>query len=137
MVVQESLRMYPPAWILGRRALDHDRVGGVDVAPGTSVAISPYTMHRHPGCWDAPDEFRPARFDPARAPRPRRFSYFPFGAGPRTCIGAQLAMAEATSVVAGIVQRFRLTPMAQPRPEGRFVLRPLGGLPVSVERRPA
>jgi len=137
MVVQESLRMYPPAWILGRRALEHDRIGGVDVAPGASVAISPYTMHRHPGYWAAPDEFRPERFDPARATRSQRFSYFPFGAGPRTCIGAQVAIAEATSVVAGIVRRFRLTPMAQPRPEGRFVLRPLGGLPVSVERRPA
>ena len=137
MVLQESLRMYPPAWILGRRALDHDRIVGVDVPPGASVAISPYTMHRHPGYWDAPDEFRPERFHPARATRSQRFSYFPFGAGPRTCIGAQLAIAEATSVVAGIVQRFRLTPMAQPQPEGRFVLRPLGGLPVSVERRPA
>jgi len=136
MVVQESLRMYPPGWILGRRALDHDRIGAVDVEPGASVAVSPYTMHRHPGYWDAPDEFRPERFDPARAARPQRFSYLPFGSGPRTCIGAQLAMAEATSVVAGVVRRFRLTPMTQPQPEGRFVLRPHGGLPVSVERRP-
>jgi enediyne biosynthesis protein E7 len=137
MVVQESLRMYPPAWILGRRALEYDRIGEVDVAPGASVAISPYTMHRHPGSWVAPDEFRPERFHSARAERPHRFSYIPFGAGPRTCIGAQLALAETTSVVAAIVQRFRLTPMAQPQPEGRFVLRPRGGLPVSVERRPA
>lgn len=137
MVVQESLRMYPPAWILGRRALDRERIGEVEVAAGASVAISPYTIHRHPDCWVAPDEFRPERFHPARAARPQRFSYFPFGAGPRACIGAQLAMAETTSVVAGIAQRFRLTPIAQPQPEGRFVLRPHGGLPVSVERRPA
>ena len=136
MVVQESLRLYPPGWILGRRTLDHDRIGGVDIEPGASMAVSPYTMHRHPGYWAAPDEFKPERFDATRAARPQRLSYFPFGAGPRTCIGAQLAMAEATSVVAGIVQRFRLTPMAQPQPEGRFVLRPHGGLPVSVERRP-
>lgn len=136
MVVQESLRLYPPGWILGRRALDHDRIGGVDVDPGASVAVSPYTMHRHPGYWAAPDEFHPERFHPTRATRPQRFSYIPFGAGPRTCIGAQLAMAEATSVVAGVVQRFRLTPMTQPQPEGRFVLRPHDGLPVSVERRP-
>ena len=136
MVVQESLRLYPPGWILGRRALDHDRIGGVHVDPGASVAVSPYTMHRHPGYWAAPDEFHPERFHPTRATRPQRFSYIPFGAGPRTCIGAQLAMAEATSVVAGVVQRFRLTPMTQPQPEGRFVLRPHGGLPVSVERRP-
>ena len=136
MVVQESLRMYPPAWVLGRRALDHDRIGGVDVAPGASVAISPLTMHRDPGYWTAPDEFRPERFHPARATRSQRFSYLPFGAGPRTCIGAQLAMAEATSVVGAVVERFRLTPLAQPQPEGRFVLRPHGGLPVSVERRP-
>ena len=137
MVVQESLRLYPPGWILGRRALDHDRIDGVGIEPGASMAVSPYTMHRHPGYWAAPDEFNPERFDATRASRPQRFSYFPFGAGPRTCIGAQLAMAEATTVVAGIVQRFRLTPMAQPQPEGRFVLRPHGGLPVSVERRPA
>ena len=136
MVVQESLRMYPPGWILGRRALDYDRIDTVDIEPGASVAISPYTMHRHPGYWAGPDEFRPERFHPTRAARPQRFSYFPFGAGPRTCIGAQLAIAETTSIVAGIVQRFRLTPMAQPQPEGRFVLRPHGGLPVSVERRP-
>jgi len=136
MVVHESLRLYPPGWILGRRALDYDRIDTVDIEPGASVAVSPYTMHRHPDYWAAPDEFRPDRFDPARAARPRRSSYFPFGAGPRTCIGAQLAMAEATSVVTGIVQRFRLTPMAQPQPEGRFVLRPHGGLPVTVELRP-
>jgi enediyne biosynthesis protein E7 len=136
MVVQESLRLYPPGWILGRRALDSDQIGTVDVEPGASVAVSPYTMHRHPGYWSAPDEFQPERFHPTRAARPRRFSYLPFGAGPRTCIGAQLALAEATTVVAGIVQRFRLTPMAQPQPEGRFVLRPHGGLPVTVERRP-
>jgi cytochrome P450 len=136
MVVQESLRLYPPGWILGRRALDCDRIGSVEIEPGASVAVSPYTMHRHPGYWAAPDEFHPERFDPDRAGRPQRFSYLPFGAGPRTCIGAQLAIAEMTSVVAGIVQRFRLTPLAQPQPEGRFVLRPHGGLPVSVECRP-
>jgi len=136
MVVQESLRLYPPGWILGRRALAHDRIDEVDIEPGASVAVSPYTMHRHPGYWPAPDEFHPERFHPTRATRPQRFSYLPFGAGPRTCIGAQLAMAEATSVVAGIMQQFRLTPMAQPQPEGRFVLRPQGGLPVTVQRRP-
>jgi enediyne biosynthesis protein E7 len=136
MVVQESLRLYPPGWILGRRTLGRDRIGGVDIEPGASMAVSPYTMHRHPSYWAAPDEFNPERFDPTRAARPQRLSYFPFGAGPRTCIGAQLAMAEATGVVAGIVDRFRLTPMAQPQPEGRFVLRPHGGLPVSVELRP-
>jgi cytochrome P450 len=135
-VVQESLRMYPPGWILGRRALNYDEIDGVTVEPGVSVAVSPYTIQRHPGYWVAPDEFRPERFHLDRAARPARFSYFPFGAGPRTCIGAQMAMAEATSVVTGIVQRFRLTPMANPQPEGRFVLRPHGGLPVSIERRP-
>jgi cytochrome P450 len=136
MLVQESLRMYPPGWILGRRAIDCDRIGDVQVEPGASIAVSPYAIHRDPRYWDAPDEFRPTRFDPTRGARSHRLSYLPFGAGPRTCIGAQLAIAETTSIVAGIAQRFRLTPIAQPQPEGRFVLRPRGGLPVSVDYRP-
>jgi cytochrome P450 len=136
-LVAESLRLYPPGWILGRRAIERDQIGGRDVEPGASVAVSPYTIHRDPRYWDAPDEFRPDRFDPARGARLHRLSYLPFGAGPRTCIGAQLAIAETTSIVAGIAQRFRLNPITQPQPEGRFVLRPRGGMPVTVEHRPA
>jgi cytochrome P450 len=136
MIVQESLRLYPPGWILGRRALYDDHIGEIDLEPGASVALSPYTMHRHPRYWNAPDEFRPDRFHPTRTARWRRFSYFPFGGGPRRCIGAQLAIAETMLVVASVTQRYHLTPACQPEPEGRFVLRPRGGMPVTVERRP-
>jgi unspecific monooxygenase len=106
-VVSEALRLYPPAFTLVRRALAADRGGAVEIPAGAVVMISPWVLHRHRRLWDAPDAFDPGRFLPG-APTPPRFAYMPFGAGPRVCVGAQFALAEATLVLAAMVQRFEV-----------------------------
>lgn len=113
-VIEETLRLYPPAFVLARRALAADTLCGQRVAPGEIVVISPWLLHRHRGLWTDPDAFDPGRFLPGAAPV-RRFAYLPFGAGPRVCIGAQFALAEAVLALARLVGRFRLE-RAQARP---------------------
>ncbi len=138
MVIEESMRMYPPAWILGRRALAEDRLGDHVVPEGSVVAISPYLVHRHPSFWEEPERFDPLRFTPDRVSARTPFSYIPFGAGPRLCIGHNLAMIEAQLILATLGQRFapRLVADHPVVPERRFVLRPKGGLPMKVDRAP-
>lgn len=125
-VLDESLRLYPPAWILGRRAIGPDRIGGYDVAPGTVLAISIYTLHRHPGFWENPEAFDPQRFAPDNDLRRHKFAYIPFGAGPRQCIGSNFGLLEASLIIACISQRFELhqPPEVEVKPQAIFVLRP-------------
>jgi cytochrome P450 len=134
MVIEEALRLYPPAWILGRRALSDDRLGDRPLPAGSVVAISPYALHRHPAFWEQPDRFDPSRFAPALAATRHRFAYIPFGAGPRLCIGHNLAMMEAQLALAALAARFspQLVPGAVVVPERRFTLRPRGGLPMTI-----
>jgi unspecific monooxygenase len=106
-VVDETLRLYPPAFVLVRAALGPDRLPGLDVTRGLIVMIAPWVLHRHRRLWRDPEAFDPTRFMPD-APKPPRFAYLPFGAGPRICIGAQFALTEATLVLAALVQRFRV-----------------------------
>jgi len=133
-VLDESLRLYPPAWILGRRAIGADIIGGYDVTPGTVLAISIYTLHRHPAFWEDPETFDPGRFSPDRALRQYKFSYIPFGAGPRQCIGNNFGLLEASLIVACVCQRFELhlLPGIQVQPQAIFVLRPNRDLWMSV-----
>src|SRR5439155_3876722 len=134
MVLDESMRLYPPAWILGRRALAEDRLGDQVIPAGSVVALCPYTMHRNPAFWDEPEEFRPERFTRDRAAARPPFAYFPFGGGPRLCIGHNFALLESQLITATLAQRFRveLVPDHPVLPERRFVLRPRGGLPMIV-----
>ncbi len=134
MVLDESMRLYPPAWILGRRALVDDRLGDQVIPAGSVVALCPYTMHRNPAFWDEPEEFRPERFTRDRAAARPPFAYFPFGGGPRLCIGHNFALLESQLITATIAQRFRveLVPDHAVVPERLFVLRPRGGLPMTV-----
>ncbi len=106
-VVNEALRLYPPAFVIVREAITPDRYGGVDIPRGSLVLISPWVLHRHRRYWSNPDAFDPARFLKDEAPPPR-FAYLPFGAGPRVCVGAQFALTEATLVLAMMVRRFRI-----------------------------
>ena len=106
-VVQEALRLYPPAFILVREAIGEDLVGGVPVRPRDLVMVAPWVLHRHRKLWRDPDVFDPARFLPDAAP-PDRFAYLPFGLGPRVCIGAQFALTEAVLVVAAMASAFRI-----------------------------
>jgi cytochrome P450 len=106
-VVNEALRLYPPAFALARRAIAPDRLCDVAVPRGALVMMSPWVLHRHSRLWKDPDAFNPSRFL-SDAPLAHRFAYMPFGAGPRICIGAQLALTEACLVLAMMVQRFHV-----------------------------
>jgi cytochrome P450 len=112
-VVSETLRLYPPAFLIARRAVAADRCGGVEIPRGALVIISPWVLHRHRRLWEAPDAFDPTRFLGDR--QVPRYAYMPFGAGPRVCVGAQFGLAEAVLVLAILIQTFELGP-ADPRP---------------------
>jgi len=136
-VFDETLRLYPSAWILGRRALGDDHVGGVDIPAGTTVTISPFLLQRHPKFWDDADMFRPHRFLPGGARPAHRYAYIPFGAGHRYCIGATYAHDEAAMILAELGRRFtfRSQHVADASPEHKFVLRAPDPLPVTVHHR--
>jgi cytochrome P450 len=137
MVLEESMRLYPPAHTMSREALAEDEIEGHRVAKGSVVSIVPWVIHRHRLLWDRPDVFDPERFAPARAAERPRFAYIPFGGGPRICIGAGFAMTEALIILAMLGQRYRLrlAPGAAVEPVGLITLRPRHGLPMLLERR--
>jgi cytochrome P450 len=139
MVVDEALRLYPPVYILSRKVREDDELCGFRIRAGTSVDISPYATQRLPEFWDEPEQFRPERFTPEQVAKRPRFAYFPFIAGPRQCIGNTFALMEAQLIVACIAQRFqpRMVPGYTPKPEPLITLRPVGGLPMHLERRRA
>lgn len=134
MVIQETMRLYPPVWLLPRIALGDDEIGGYRVPAGADVLISPYLLHRHPGLWPEPARFDPERFDPARQASRDRYAYIPFGAGPRFCVGNSLGMMEATIVLATVARDLRLRKVPGYRVEGEpmLTLRVRGGLPMTV-----
>jgi cytochrome P450 len=107
-VVNETLRLYPAAFTLVRETIARGRAGAVDLPAGTLVMIAPWVLHRHQALWQDPDAFIPDRFMPDQ-PAPPRFAFMPFGAGPRICVGAQFALAEATLVLASLIGRFRIS----------------------------
>jgi cytochrome P450 len=136
-VLQEALRLYPPGWLITRRTLEADELGGFAVAPRTDVFISPYMLHRHPSYWSDPEQFRPERFAGADAEERHRFSYIPFAVGPRHCIGENIAMFEMLVHVQHMSRRFRLT-RATDEPielEAQINLRPRSNLMMTVEAR--
>jgi cytochrome P450 len=132
--IEESMRLYPPAWMIGRAAQDRDVIGRFLVPAGTFVLVSPYVTHRHPGLWDEPDRFDPRRFLDGRADRLPKFAYLPFGGGQRFCIGSNFAMMEATLLLATIAQRVRLTPVPgfKVEPFAMITLRPKHGLKMTA-----
>ncbi|NJK33184.1 MAG: cytochrome P450, partial [Deltaproteobacteria bacterium] len=136
-VIDEALRLYPPAWIFEREAHAEVEIDGYSLPPGTIVAIPTWTLHRHPGFWSRPDHFDPERFsEAAKAGRPR-YVYIPFGGGPRVCIGNAFALLEAKLALATLVQRFRfeLIPGQDLRPDAAITLRPRAGLRMRVIAR--
>lgn len=135
MVVDETLRLYPPAWITNRQAIAEDEILGHRIPAKSFVSLSPYVLHRHPDFWERPDAFDPERFAPGRDNGRPRFAYFPFGGGPRQCIGQSMALVEAQLVLATVLARCRLRP-ASHRPveaEALATLRPRDGLRMIVE----
>ncbi|MBB5877017.1 cytochrome P450 [Xanthomonas sp. 3498] len=124
--VKEAMRLYPPAWMTARIAQRDTTLEGFAVPRGTQLVVSQWVVQRDPRHFAAPDRFMPARWlDPAHAPA--RYTYFPFGGGPRSCIGSQLALVQMTVVVAGLLRErmLQLAADAQPRPYPALVLRPL------------
>jgi len=101
------MRLYPPAFVIPRAARERDEVVGVQIQPGDIIVVSPWVLHRHRRRWTDPDAFDPERFMPG-APPVDRYTYLPFGLGPRVCIGAHFALAEATLVLSRLLRNFRI-----------------------------
>jgi cytochrome P450 len=136
-VVQEALRLYPPGWLITRRTLQADELGGYPIAPRTDVFISPYLLHRHPAFWSDPEQFKPERFAGIDAEERHKFSYIPFAVGPRHCIGENMAMFEMLVHLSTMAKRFRLT-RASHEPielEAQINLRPRSPLMMTVHAR--
>jgi cytochrome P450 len=135
-VLEETLRLYPPAWSLARKALAEDHLGGYVLPANTIILMSPYVTHRHPAFWEEPERFNPDRFTPERVAARARYAYFPFGGGPRQCIGNTFALMEAQLILATVAQRYRLclVPDHPVEPQALLTLRPRDGLPMRLER---
>ncbi|MBK8905664.1 MAG: cytochrome P450 [Anaerolineaceae bacterium] len=137
-IIKESMRLYPPAWILnGRAALEDVQVGDYTIPKGSTIFISPYAMHRLPQYFNEPETFRPERFTPEFEKALPKFAYMPFGGGARVCIGNAFAMMEAQLLLAAIAQRFRLV-LANDEPvryKAQITLTPAGGIKMRLVER--
>src|SRR5882757_6522121 len=136
-VITESLRLYPAAWGMARLAVEDHEIAGYPVRKGMGVAMAQWVVHRDPRWYDAPDEFRPERWEGDLQKRLLRFAYFPFGGGPRQCIGNMFALMEATLVLATVAQHIRLRMMQKQEvvPLASITLRPKDGVAVRLESR--
>jgi cytochrome P450 len=134
-VIDETLRLYPPVPVLSRQARNADSFLGIDVDPAALVIVVPWLLHRAEDLWDRPTHFRPERFLDGQRPTP--YSYVPFAAGPRICAGLSFGLTESVLCLATLLQRFKVRPVATHKvePVCRLTLRPLGGMPVTVEPR--
>ncbi|MDI3281698.1 cytochrome P450 [Polyangium sp. 15x6] len=137
-VFQESMRLYPPAWMISRRVAEDDVVGGYSIPKDSLALVSPFVTHRHPSYWENPEGFDPDRFAGGALSRMPRFAYFPFGGGARQCIGSSFAMVEGTLVLATILRRVRLdlVPGQTIEPEPGITLRPRDGIHMRVVPEP-
>lgn len=135
MVIKEGMRLYPPAWIMTRMAVEDVEVGDYTIAAGSVVILSPWVMHRDERYWDIPLEFRPERFENEDAIA--KYAYFPFGGGPRVCIGNSFAMMEANLLLATIMQHYdvELLPGQKIEPEPLITLRPKHGIRMRLKHR--
>lgn len=136
-VLQESMRLYPPVHVYSREAVNDDWLGDQRCPAGAMVVVSPWVVHRHRALWDEPDAFRPERFLPENARGRSRYSWIPFGAGPRICLGMGFAMTEMMIAMALVAQRYRLclAPGQSVEPLGRLTLRPSQEIRMVLGRR--
>ena len=136
-VLTESLRLYPPAWGIARLAEEEHEIAGYSVRPGYGVAMAQWVVHRDARWFDAPLEFRPERWENSLVKQLPRFAYFPFGGGPRQCIGNTFALMEASVVLATVGQKFRLElmPGQDVKPMASITMRPRSGIRVRLVRR--
>lgn len=137
-VLKESMRLYPPAYAVSRRALEDVDLGDAVIEAGAEVMIWIYHTHHDARWWPEPEAFRPERFAPGADEDRPRCAWLPFGAGPRACIGARFAMVEATLLLAHLAQRFRLRGVgAPPKMRPRVTLGPAGGAKMRITPRPS
>ena len=136
MILKEAMRLYPPAYMVGRQAERDVTIGGVELRRGSTIFVNIYAMHRRADYFEAPDQFRPERFAPDREKLLPKGAYLPFGGGPRICIGNHFALMEGQLILAALAQRLRFVPVDDRavEPEPLITLRPKGGLPMRVER---
>lgn len=126
MIIEETMRLYPAAWAIGRGIVADDVIGRFKIRKGGIMIVSPYVTHRRPDIWDNPEGFEPERFTPERVAERPRYAYFPFSGGPRQCIGNSFALMEAQLVLAAVGQKYRLhlIPGCTVEPDPIFTLRP-------------
>jgi cytochrome P450 len=136
MVIEEAMRLYPPIWAVARQAVHDDEIGGFRIPARSTVLLSAFVTHRHPGVWEDPEAFDPDRFTPERVARRSKYAYFPFLAGPHQCIGNEFALLEMRLIVAMVLRQFdlELLPDLAISPKASLALRPSG--PVRMALRP-
>lgn len=136
-VIDEALRLYPPAWAVARQAIEGDQIGGYLIPAGSDVLISPYVIHRHPDFWVNPEGFDPGRFEPQAVQARPHYAYIPFGGGPRQCIGNNFALLEGTLILAMLTRQFELDliPGYPVEPEPTITLRPSHGIHMTLRSR--
>lgn len=134
MVFEEALRLFPPAAAFMRQAIKDDQIGDLKIPAGAQITITPWLSHRHRSLWDRPDDFDPERFSPGNVKARHKFSYIPFGAGPRMCVGKAFAMMEGPLVLATVAQRYKLNlvPGHPVEPMAKITLWPRHGLQMTI-----
>jgi cytochrome P450 len=136
-VIQEAMRLFPPAAGIARISKDAVEIGGMQIPARTRIHIPVFALHRNLNLWDNPNAFDPDRFAADRVKSRPRYAFLPFGAGPRICIGAGFAMIEAAVILATLVRAFCFQPLVghRPMPVAKVTLRPAGGMPLLIANR--
>jgi cytochrome P450 len=136
LVIHEAMRIYPPVWIIMRQSLEDDKIGKYFLPAGSLLVVLPHIVHRHPDFWSDPEVFKPERFAEMPVAQRHRRAYMPFGLGPHQCIGNHFALIEATLILAMAAQRYKMKLVPGFKVETKLVdtIRPVGGLPVTLER---
>jgi cytochrome P450 len=138
MVVKEAMRLYPGAYATARLTVDDNEIDGFAIPAGCAVAVSAWVTHRHPEFWEEPERFDPERFSAEREASRHRYAYFPFGGGPRACIGSHFSMLESVIVTAALVQSYRFASPPRPVPLlTGIALRPRSAMPCHISPRPS
>ncbi|MGO9604433.1 MAG: cytochrome P450 [Candidatus Binataceae bacterium] len=132
MVVDETMRLYPPAWAISRTAVGDDEICGFHIPAGSAVFTSPWVTHRNRRYWNEPDKFDPERFTPERSRGRHEYAYYPFGGGPRICIGDRFSVMEQTLALAMTAQKFRVRVDHDGVPDPVFTVRPKGGIRATI-----
>jgi cytochrome P450 len=138
MIVDETLRLYTPAWQTMRSSIEEDEIGGYRIPPRSNLYFNFFALHRHPEFWSRPDEFDPDRFVPAEVAKRPKHVYIPFGSGPRVCIGKHFALTELVIILAMIAQAYRVVipdGYDNVEPVSHITLHPKGGVHVRMVRR--